>query len=196
VKHPALLARVERRLVRAVWAWQRRCAKRLGMTGKLHGGGVGFRQYFGSALYPRVVRTATGAGCLIGAWLFATVSGCASTPRAASDAASEAPPPGAEATERPLPERLTSADLWAVVLADRPAMQQCVAEHRKREPEKTARVILSWEIEPDGRVSKVSLVSEEFAGTYVADCLLGVVATWRFPQHRIRGEPVFFPFLI
>jgi hypothetical protein len=50
VKHPALLARMERRLVRAMWAWQRRCAKRLGMKGKLHGGGVGFRQYFGSAL--------------------------------------------------------------------------------------------------------------------------------------------------
>jgi hypothetical protein len=33
-----------------VGAWQRRSAKGLGASGKLHGGGVGFRQYFGSAL--------------------------------------------------------------------------------------------------------------------------------------------------
>jgi ribosomal protein S27E len=50
VKHPALLARMERRLVRAVWAWQRRSAKRLGASGRLQAGGMGLRQYFGSAL--------------------------------------------------------------------------------------------------------------------------------------------------
>jgi hypothetical protein len=50
VKHPKLLAAMERRLVRAVWAWAVREAKRLGAKGALHGGTVGFRQYFGSAL--------------------------------------------------------------------------------------------------------------------------------------------------
>ena len=50
VKHPKLLAALERRLVRAVWAWARRCAKRLGAEGRGQGAAVGFRQYFGSAL--------------------------------------------------------------------------------------------------------------------------------------------------
>jgi ribosomal protein S27E len=51
VKQPLLLAKLERRLLRGVWAWQRRRAKGLGAGGgELRGGGVGFWQYFGSAL--------------------------------------------------------------------------------------------------------------------------------------------------
>jgi hypothetical protein len=50
VKKPSLLRQVERRLVRAVWAWQRKTARRLGAQAKLFGGAVAFVQYFGSAL--------------------------------------------------------------------------------------------------------------------------------------------------
>ena len=50
LKTPGLLRRVERRLVRAVWRWQRQEAKRLGVTGPLKGGAVGFTQLFGSML--------------------------------------------------------------------------------------------------------------------------------------------------
>ena len=41
---------VERRLVRAVWRWQRGRAKQLGYRGALKGGAVGFLQLFGGAL--------------------------------------------------------------------------------------------------------------------------------------------------
>jgi hypothetical protein len=50
LKQPGLLRAVERRLVRAVWRWQRARAKRLGYRGALHGGAVGFLQLFGGAL--------------------------------------------------------------------------------------------------------------------------------------------------
>lgn len=50
VKTPKLLKAVERRLVRAVWRWQRQTAKRLGYEGPLEGGAVAFTQLFGSAL--------------------------------------------------------------------------------------------------------------------------------------------------
>ncbi len=50
VKQRKLLRRVEKRLVQAVWRLQRAQGKRLGVTGKLHGGAVCFRQYFGSSL--------------------------------------------------------------------------------------------------------------------------------------------------
>lgn len=49
-KRPALVRRIERLLVRAVWRWQRARAKQLGFEGKLRGGAVGFLQLFGSAL--------------------------------------------------------------------------------------------------------------------------------------------------
>jgi hypothetical protein len=47
---PGVVREVERRLVRAVWRWQRAQARRLGVTGPLHGGAVGFLQLFGSGL--------------------------------------------------------------------------------------------------------------------------------------------------
>lgn len=50
VKRPALLKRLEVRLVRAIWRWQRREAKRLGADGNLKGGAVCFWQWFGSSL--------------------------------------------------------------------------------------------------------------------------------------------------
>lgn len=50
VKTPGRLRLVERRLVQAIHRWQRRRARELGATGKLHGGGVCFVQLFGSAL--------------------------------------------------------------------------------------------------------------------------------------------------
>jgi len=50
VKKPKLLKRLEVRLVKAVWRWQRREARRHGATGALTGSGVCFSEWFGSAL--------------------------------------------------------------------------------------------------------------------------------------------------
>lgn len=50
VKQPVLLKRLEVRLVRAVWRWQRREARRQGVTAPLRGGAVVFTQWFGSML--------------------------------------------------------------------------------------------------------------------------------------------------
>ena len=50
VKRPTLLKRLEVRLVKAVWRWQRAEARRRGAKGVLTGGGVCFWQWFGSAL--------------------------------------------------------------------------------------------------------------------------------------------------
>ena len=50
VKKPKLLKRLEVRLVKAVWKWQRSEARRHGARGTLTGGGVCFWQWFGSQL--------------------------------------------------------------------------------------------------------------------------------------------------
>jgi hypothetical protein len=50
VKEPKLLRKVERRLMEAIFRWQRRRAKGLGAIGKRMGGAVCFTQLFGSAL--------------------------------------------------------------------------------------------------------------------------------------------------
>jgi hypothetical protein len=50
VKRPELLKRLELRLVRAVWRWQRAVARRLGVSGPFRGGAVVFTQWFVSSL--------------------------------------------------------------------------------------------------------------------------------------------------
>jgi hypothetical protein len=50
VKKPKLLKRLEVRLVKAVWRWQRREARRHGARGELTGGAICFWQWFGSSL--------------------------------------------------------------------------------------------------------------------------------------------------
>jgi hypothetical protein len=50
VKKPKLLKRLEQRLVKAVWRWQRAEARRHGVQGALTGAGVCFWQWFGSSL--------------------------------------------------------------------------------------------------------------------------------------------------
>jgi hypothetical protein len=50
VKKPKLLKRLEVRLVKAVWRWQRAEARRHGATGPLTGAGICFWQWFGSSL--------------------------------------------------------------------------------------------------------------------------------------------------
>jgi len=50
VKRPKLLKRLEVQLVKAVWRWQRRAAKRFGADGLVRGGAVCFWQWFGSSL--------------------------------------------------------------------------------------------------------------------------------------------------
>ena len=50
LKQPSLVRTVERRLVRAVWRWQRGRAKQLGYLRALKGGAVGFLQLFGGVL--------------------------------------------------------------------------------------------------------------------------------------------------
>lgn len=51
VKQPRLLKYLERRLVKAIWRWQRQRAKQAGQSGVFfNGGGVCFTQWFGSRL--------------------------------------------------------------------------------------------------------------------------------------------------
>jgi hypothetical protein len=52
LKQPQLVGELEKRLVRAVWRWQRHQAKGLGVKGQLVGGAVSFVQMFSSPLLP------------------------------------------------------------------------------------------------------------------------------------------------
>jgi hypothetical protein len=91
-------------------------------------------------------------------------------------------------------ERLTTADINAVVLNAKPAIMTCINEQKRKNPGLTGTLQMRWTIQPTGRTTGVSVTSTEFRSTYMASCLSGLIRGWSFPRHRVQGPPVDFPF--
>jgi hypothetical protein len=81
-----------------------------------------------------------------------------------------------------------------VVLANKPSLAKCVEEQKKREPGVTGKLVMKWQIQTSGKTSQVSVVTDEFKGTYMAGCVGGLIKGWVFPRHKNQGEPIQFPF--
>ena len=58
----------------------------------------------------------------------------------------------------------------------------------------SGKLVMKWTIQTSGRTSNVSVVTDEFKGTYMATCVGGVIKGMSFPKHKKQGEPVQFPF--
>jgi hypothetical protein len=102
------------------------------------------------------------------------------------------PAPGAASTE--VKESLGQADVFEVVSGYKAALVKCGEEQRKREPGVTGKLLMKWSIQTSGKVSNVSVQSEEFKSTYMATCVGGLIKTWVFPKHKVAGDPIVFPF--
>ena len=55
-------------------------------------------------------------------------------------------------------------------------------------------LVMKWTILPSGKTAQVSVQSEEFKSTYLANCLTILVKGMSFPRHKVQGEPIVFPF--
>ena len=53
---------------------------------------------------------------------------------------------------------------------------------------------MKWTIQTSGRTSNVSVVSEEFKGTPIANCVGPLIKSMTFPRHKKQGDPITFPF--
>jgi hypothetical protein len=93
-----------------------------------------------------------------------------------------------------IPETLSQSDVLEVVRAQLPAIKSCVESAKLREPGVKGRLSIRWVIGVDGKVLKAEIVTEEFKNAYVATCLRALSLTWRFPQHRVQGDAIVFPF--
>ncbi len=91
-------------------------------------------------------------------------------------------------------DSLGASDVMEVLLGNRAGLTKCAAEARTREPSVSGKLVLRWTISPDGRVSKVEVVTEELASSEFARCLVRLVKTWTFPKHKQQGGPITFPF--
>lgn len=120
-------------------------------------------------------------------------------PEAAPEPASSKPknvyiPPAAGSAPAEVKNSLETSDVMEVVLSNKAALANCVQEQKKREPGISGKLVMKWTIQTSGRTSNVSVVSEEFKGTYLAGCIGGLIKTWSFPRHKVQGDPVSFPF--
>jgi hypothetical protein len=91
-------------------------------------------------------------------------------------------------------ERLGQSDVMKVVLANKPAIVKCVNEQKKKDPSSSGKLVMRWTIQTNGKTKNVSVHSPEFAGTYMASCITGLVKGWTFPKHTKQGDPIEFPF--
>jgi hypothetical protein len=55
-------------------------------------------------------------------------------------------------------------------------------------------LVMQWVILTSGKVSKVTVVTEELKGSYIAQCLGALIKSMVFPRHEQPSAPVEFPF--
>ena len=99
------------------------------------------------------------------------------------------PAPGAE-----LPESLGTSDIMEVVRDNKASIVKCVDEQKKRDSSLAGPIVMSWTIVPSGKTTNISCASDGFKGSYLAQCMTGLIKTWQFPRHKVQGEPINFPF--
>jgi predicted Zn finger-like uncharacterized protein len=102
------------------------------------------------------------------------------------------PPPPKKASS--LPDTLEQSQVLEVVKANFPRIQSCMKQQAEKDPSLTGKMIVSWEIQPNGRPSKVKVDTEKFQGTFVASCITGTVEGFIFPKFGGDPIPIRFPF--
>ncbi|HYV48338.1 MAG TPA: adventurous gliding motility protein GltJ [Myxococcaceae bacterium] len=93
-----------------------------------------------------------------------------------------------------LKESLSSSDVTSTVLNYRPKIVECVQAQKAKQPGATGTLVMKWTILPSGKTAQVSVQTEEFKSTYLANCLTILVKGMSFPKHKVQGEPIVFPF--
>ena len=111
-------------------------------------------------------------------------------PKRGNDSVYVPPAPGSA----DIPERLGQSDIMSVVLSNKPAIVKCVGEQKAKDPGLSGKLIVRWTVKTNGRTSNVSVLNDELRSTHLAGCITGLVKSWKFPAHRVQGDPVDFPF--
>ena len=91
-------------------------------------------------------------------------------------------------------DELATSDIFEVVVANKPAIAKCAEDQHKKDPGSSGKLVMKWTVQTNGRTSAISVASEELKGSYIANCIGGLVKTWTFPRHKKQGEPIVFPF--
>lgn len=89
---------------------------------------------------------------------------------------------------------LEASDVMDSILSAKASLADCVRLQRRAAPSLTGKLVLVWDVAPDGSVTGVGVLSRELEGSLLASCVQGVVATIRFRPHETPLAPIAFPF--
>jgi predicted Zn finger-like uncharacterized protein len=101
------------------------------------------------------------------------------------------PAPGAGGD---IPDAVGQGDIMATVVSQKPAIIDCVNKQKAKDPEAHGTLVMRWTIQTSGRTSGITVASEEFKTTYLANCMSGLIKNWSFPKHKNSQDPISFPF--
>lgn len=85
-----------------------------------------------------------------------------------------------------------------VILANLRVIRTCYERQLNRNPDLMGKLILSWDIGEQGRVVGARVKSNELGNRDVADCIIGRLKTWKFPEPptnqvvEVEAYPFFF----
>lgn len=86
---------------------------------------------------------------------------------------------------------LSKADVQATIRTNFGKIRTC-----SRDAEVKGKLLVTFSIKADGRVTGASIASDEFKGTRVGACVIKVVEDMKFPSHSGDPVPVTYPFAI
>jgi outer membrane biosynthesis protein TonB len=69
-----------------------------------------------------------------------------------------------------------------VIQANLRVIRTCYERELNRNPNLLGKIVISWEIGPEGRVLSASTKSNELGNDAVAQCVIDRLKTWRFPE--------------
>jgi hypothetical protein len=96
-----------------------------------------------------------------------------------------------------LPEGLTPEQIQQVVVANQPAIVDCIKRFKDTVPGVSGgKFVLRWFVHPDGSTYGQKVETRELSGTALGTCIERLVPTWKFPKHRVKQQtPIRFPFI-
>jgi hypothetical protein len=92
---------------------------------------------------------------------------------------------------------LSKEEIIEVIDKNSETTDECIAEVERKDPKAKGKIVINFEVEPDGKITSAEIVSEKssFKNDTAAQCLVGKIKNWRFPVlHNDDALEIKFPF--
>lgn len=103
--------------------------------------------------------------------------------------------PMREGERRAVP--MTKEEIVEIIDRNADDTDSCIDEAERRDPKAMGKIVINFEVEPNGQISEAEVVSEKssYKNETAAKCLVSKIKTWRFPVlHNDDALEIKFPF--